>query len=85
METWYKFFYKGTMSFIFKISPPVYLRTIKIGIMYIVENNLRKSVKILISEQYFTLLEWFLLTISKKYIFNRSTNLRSRNHSLLCF
>ena len=43
--------------------------------------QLRKSVIILIQEQYFTLLEWFLLTVSKKYILTRSTNLRSRNHS----
>ena len=49
---------------------------------YVVANNLRKSVKILISE-HFTLLEWFPLTISKKYILSRSTNLCSRNHSML--
>ena len=35
------------------------------------------------SKQYFTLLEWFLLTTSKKYIPTRSTNPRSRNHSML--
>ena len=31
----------------------------------------------------YPLLEWFLLTISKKYILTRSTNLCSRNHSML--
>ena len=30
-------------------------------------------------------MEWFLLKISKKYILTRSTSLRSRNHSMLCF
>ena len=58
---------------------------ISLNRLYVVDNNLHKSVKILISEQYFTLLEWFLLTISKKYILTRSTNLCSRNHSMLCF
>ena len=52
---------------------------------YVVDNNLHKSVKILVSEKYFTLLECFLLTISKKYILTRSTNLCSKNHSMLCF
>ena len=41
--------------------------------------NLSKSWSI------FTMFEWFLLTISKKYILTRSTNLCSRNHSMLCF
>ena len=54
------------MCFILKILPPVYLHITKIGIIYVVDHNLHKSVKVLISEQYFTLLEWFLLTIGKK-------------------
>ena len=33
----------------------------------------------------YSLLEWFLLTISKKFILTRSTNLWSRSHSMLYF
>ena len=70
---------------IFKISPPVYLNIIKIDIMQWTTTCVNLSQSTTLSQQYFTLLEQFLLTISKKYILTRSTNLCSRNHSMLYF
>ena len=80
-----------------KTSPPVYFHIIKIDI---VDNNVSKPVKILISEKvtlavmlYFVLcksinknvLEWFLPIISKNYPLRKPTNILSRNHSTFCF
>ena len=74
------------VSFIFGILPPAYLHVIKIDIRWWTTTciNLSKSWSHPLL-QYFTLLEWFLLIISKKYILTRSTNLHSRNHSMLRF